>query len=184
MTSNIKSLANAPAELRTEFDASFAAREVEQRVVTVDVLAIRVADQGYALRLSEVRAVHAERKLVPVPAPTPELLGLVGIRGLVVPVYDLRLLLGHPAGPPPRWLAVVRAASAVGVAFDALEMHLRLPESDIILPSLADAKGGRYAAGSVLTATGPRPLLHLPSLLASITLGKPAVGAPEREGPR
>ena len=112
-------LASQLEELRAAFDRTFAFAEQDQAGAQyVDVLAIRVAEQGYALRLAEVLAVHAERKLVPVPSPAPELLGLVGLRGLVAPVYDLRRLLGHAAGPTPRWLALARGTSAIGFAFD------------------------------------------------------------------
>jgi len=185
MTTELKGLASKAAELRAAFDESFAASEREQGALAqVDVLAIRVADQRYALRLSEVQAVHADRTLVSVPAPAPELLGLVGLRGLVVPIYDLRLLLGYPAGPAPRWLALAQATSAIGFAFDALDAHLRVAASDIVMPSLSEAGSSSFAPGSVVTASGPRPLIHLPSLIESVTRGKPGQGAPQREGPR
>ena len=178
-------LARKAAELRVAFDSAFSASEQQQVVdAQVDVLAIRVAEQGYALRLAQVQAVHAERKLVPVPAPAPELLGLVGLRGLVVPVYDLRLLLGHPAGPAPRWLVLVRGTPAVCVAFEALEAHVRVPASDVVLPPRADVDAKSFGLGSVLIQGEPRPLLHLPALLDRIQRGQPAHPAPQREGPR
>lgn len=185
MTSELDGLSRKAAELRAAFDRSFAASEQERAAAAeVDILAIRVADQRYALRLSEVQAVHAERKLVPVPSPVPELLGLVGLRGLVAPIYDLRLLLGHPAGPVPRWLALAHATSAIGFAFDALEVHLRVSANDLVMPRVGDAGSHHFAPGSVVTASGPRPLIHLPSLIESVTRGKPGHGAPQREGPR
>jgi hypothetical protein len=131
-----------------------------------------------------VQAVHADRKLVPVPAPAPELLGLVGLRGTVAPIYDLRRLLGHAPGPLPRWLALARWTSAIGVAFDSLEAHLRVLIGDVVMPAAGEAGGKSFAPGSVITPSGPRPLLHLPPLLESVTHGKPAHGAPQREGPR
>jgi len=185
MTAELDGLHKKAIELRQAFDRSFAASEREQAATAeVDVLAIRVADQRYALRLSEVQAVHAERKLVSVPAPAPELLGLVGLRGLVAPIYDLRLLLGHAAGPAPRWLALARSTSVIGFAFDVLEAHLRVSANDIVMPNLGEAGGMSFAPGSVITASGPRPLIHLPSLIESVTRGKPGHGAPQREGPR
>jgi len=33
----------------------------------------------------------------------PELLGIMGFRGAMVPVYDLRALCGYAAGAAPRW---------------------------------------------------------------------------------
>jgi chemotaxis signal transduction protein len=89
-----RNLAHVAAELRETFDASFANAHAAEPPPELDLLEIRVAEHGYALRLSQVLALHADRKLVPVPGPRPELLGLVGMRGVVAPVYDLRLLLG------------------------------------------------------------------------------------------
>jgi hypothetical protein len=91
------------AELRAVFDHGFAAPPPPLAPPQLDLLAIRCADHGFALRLSEVVAVYTERKIVPVPSPVPELLGLVGVRGLVAPVYDLRSLLGYGTGAAPRW---------------------------------------------------------------------------------
>lgn len=178
-------MTNRAAELRAAFDRAFATSAHDQTAqLHVDVLLIRVADQGYALSLAEVQAVHADRKLVPVPGPAPELLGLVGLRGTVAPIYDLRTLLGHPAGPLPRWLALARWRSAIGVAFDALEAHLRVPVGDIVMVPPGETGGQRFAPGSVITPSGPRPLLHLPSLIESVTHANAAHGTPQREGPR
>lgn len=157
------------ARLRTAFDASFSAQRAPNAGAELDLLAIRVGGHGYALRLAEVLAVHAERELVPVPSPVPSLLGLIGVRGLVVPIYDLRLLLGYPAGPPPRWLCLARAASALGFAFEALEAHWRLPHESVVAGSELADNGQRFARGGVQTDAGPRPLLHLPSLIESVT---------------
>jgi len=177
-----KDLATAASELRAAFDQAFTADQLQSGERTVDVLAIRVAEQSYALRLAEVLAVHEGRKLVPVPTPAPALLGLVGLRGLVAPIYDLRLLLGHAAGHLPSWFVLVRSPSPIGVAFDALEGHLRLPESSLVSARSGD-NAGRFTPGSVLTPGGPRPLIHLPSLVESIARSKP-VSASEREEPR
>ena len=177
-------LETTAAKLRTTFDASFAAPQATGAGAHVDVLAIRVTGDGYALRLSEVRAVHAERHLTPVPSPHPALLGLVGVRGLVVPIYDLRLLLGYGAGPAPRWLALARAASPIGFAFEAFEAHWRLPLSAVVTETAGVGHGNRFAPGSVKTDTGPRPLLHLPSLIESVTKQARPSSERAREEPR
>ena len=169
MTDRAQELQTAAAKLRATFDAGFAVQQAAGAGAEVDMLAIRVAGHGYALRLSEVLAVHAERPLTPVPSPVPALLGLVGVRGLVVAIYDLRLLLGYGAGPAPRWLALARAASPIGFAFEAFEAHWRLPLGAVVTGMAGEDHGNRFARGSVKTDAGPRPLLHLPSLIESVT---------------
>jgi len=175
---------SAAAELRVAFDRSFAESQVPELARRLDLLAIRVGEHGYALRLSELLAVHAERHVVRVPGPAPELMGLVGLRGLVVPVYDLRLLLGYPAGATPRWLALARAASPFAVAFEALEAHLRVPERDVVAADASAAAPHRFARGSVSTAAGPRPLIHLPSLIEGVTRGTWRESTSERKESR
>ena len=168
MSTRESPLESAAAKLRTAFDASFSAERAPSAGAELDFLAIRVAGHGYALRLAEVLAVHAERELVRVPSPVPALLGLIGVRGLVVPIYDLRLLLGYAAGPPPRWLCLARAASPLGFAFEAFEAHLRLPLESVVAGSELAGNGQRFGRGNVRTDAGPRTLLHLPSLIASV----------------
>lgn len=181
MTVQDEGLAGAAAALRAAFDGSFAELQAADAASYTDLLAIRVGEHPYALRLSEVLAVHTDRKLVPVPGPRPELLGLVGLRGLVVPVYDLRQLLGYAAGPPPRWLAVARNGSPIAVAFEAFEAHLRVADSEVITAEAGATALHSFARGSIRTSSGPRPLIHLPSLIGSVTRGTGRASDPVRD---
>jgi purine-binding chemotaxis protein CheW len=157
------------ADLREAFDRSFAAPPPPAAPPQLDLLAIRCADHGFALPLSEVLAVYAERKIVAVPSPVPELLGLVGVRGLIAPVYDLRSLLGYGPGAAPRWLALVRAPEPFALGFELFEQHLRLPLADAF-SAATDAQGPHpFARGSVRLASGPRPLIDLTALFAAVT---------------
>jgi chemotaxis signal transduction protein len=135
----------------------------------------------YALRLSELLAIHVDRQLVPAQSPLPELLGLSGLRGLVVPVYDLRRLLGYPAGSAPRWLALVRAPAAFAVAFDQLEAHLRVPERALRSGLGAEPAPHSFARGSIETPEGPRSLIDLGALYEQVMKSLRRASAPERE---
>jgi chemotaxis signal transduction protein len=169
------------AELRAVFDHGFAAPPPPLAPPQLDLLAIRCADHGFALRLSEVVAVYTERKIVPVPSPVPELLGLVGVRGLVAPVYDLRSLLGYGTGAAPRWLALVRAAEPFAVGFESFEQHVRVRLEEVIAAT-ADTVGPHpFARGSVKLAAKPRPLLDLTVLFAAVAERRK--GASKREDP-
>ena len=169
------------ADLREAFDRGFAAPPPPAAPAQLDLLAIRCADHGFALPLSDVLAVYTERKIVAVPSPVPELIGLAGVRGLVAPVYDLRSLLGYGRGPAPRWLALVRAPEPFAVGFELFEQHLRLPLADVF-HGTADAQGPHpFARGSVRLASGPRPLIDLTVLFAAVTGRRKS--ALEREDP-
>lgn len=162
-------LARTVTELRAAFDRSFAEALAAEPPKLVDLLAVTVAEHRYVLRLSEIVAVHAERPIVPVPSSTPELLGLVGVRGQVVPVYDLGTLLGHGAGAAPRWLAQVRAATSFALGFEQLEAHLRVPLDDVVVPPPDAPSTQPFARGTVVTPAGPRPLIDLAALVTRLT---------------
>ena len=118
------------AELRRDFDRSFAEPPRVDTVVKDDLLAIRLGAQGFAMRLSEITGLFADKKVTRVPGASAALLGIAGFRGSIVPVYDLQSLLGHSGGQTPRWL-VIAAAAPVAFAFEAFEGQLRVsPEVD------------------------------------------------------
>jgi chemotaxis signal transduction protein len=176
-----RDLGQVASALRASFDASFAKAHAPEPPPELDLLEIRVADHGYALRLSQVLAVHAERKLVPVPGPRPELLGLTGVRGVVAPVYDLRLLLGYRVMTPPRFVAQVRAPAPFAVAFELFERHLRVAESDVTLGGGAANGAHPFAPGSVKSASGLLPLIDLLALFEDVTSKAGRRSALERE---
>ena len=113
--------ATAAARMRAEFDRGFALSPPVAGDAQEGYLAIRVGGDPCALRLADLLGVYVDRKVVPLPSSVPTLLGIASFRGALIPVHDLRLLLGYPARAGARWLVRVRAAAPVGLAFDALE---------------------------------------------------------------
>jgi len=125
--------------LRREFDGAFARAVRETADDSEDLLAVRVGGSPYALRVAELGGVSAGRRITPVPSSHAGLLGLVGIRGSLVPVFDLaRLLDEQQAGEVPRWIAWSQGDSPVGLAFATVEGHLRVPASALELGAAAE----------------------------------------------
>jgi chemotaxis signal transduction protein len=153
------------AELRHDFDRSFANPPAADSVAKEELLAIRMVAQGFALRLAEIAGLFADKKITHVPATNPALLGIVGFRGSIVPVYDLQSLLGHSAGQTPRWL-VLAAAAPVAFSFEAFEGQLRV-SPHAITPQKAPAKHG-FTKDFVRTESVLRPIIQLSSVLDAI----------------
>jgi chemotaxis signal transduction protein len=96
-------------ELRRAFDDSFALPALPQEVDQEDMLGIRVGSLQFAVRVNDLAGVHACRKIVALPESVEGLLGVVGLRGRLVAVYDLAELLGAEvlaAATPRRALTV------------------------------------------------------------------------------
>lgn len=158
----------AAAELRAEFDASFAAAPAE-RTGVVALLAIRVGSTPFALRLLEASGIMTVRQVVPVPSRRPELLGVVGLRGDVVPVYGLaRLVLRGDETEAPRWMVLAGTPDhqeRVAFAFGAFEGHL-MAAADELRP--AEPRAGDHVV-ALHQGVQVRPVLSLPSLVAAVT---------------
>jgi len=153
------------SELRQQFDQSFARAAGVEGPPQSDFLAVRVGGDPYAIRLSEVQSLHAERKLVRVPSLLPELLGLCGFRSVLTPVYDLAQLLGYPASKNARWLLLAQHASPIAFAFADFDAHLRVASERVSAP---EANGTAAIAGAVLNGENTLTLLHLPSVVEAI----------------
>jgi purine-binding chemotaxis protein CheW len=170
MTQLDKSIATIAASLRREFDRSFAAAPMTEIARVENFLAVRIGGDAYALRVTEIGGIYADRRIVPLSTPLPELLGLAGFRGQIVPVYDLSALLGYPARAAPRWLVLAQWRKAVALAFDAFEAQLMVsPERIVAAFNVEGMSNVRpHVRGAVQTDTAVRPIVHLPSVLDDI----------------
>lgn len=119
---------NRAAQLRHEFDHSFALPPPSAAADVVDLLAIRIAGDAFAIRVRDIIEIAAQRKIVPVPAAARDLLGLAGIRGAIVPVFGLASIFGY-AIEPVRWLVLCGAHDPIALAFSELEGHTRIAKS-------------------------------------------------------
>jgi chemotaxis signal transduction protein len=138
--------------------------------VAENILAIRVREDSYALRLAEVAGLVDGRTIVPLPSSLPALLGIVGVRGQVVPVYDLGYVLGYAsAASRPRWMVLLRQEEAVAVAFDAFEAQQRLATEvgETAGASVPESVASRYLAGIARTDR-LRPILNLAAVYEAV----------------
>jgi len=162
------------ARLRLEFDRAFSATPSAGADARIAYLAIQIGGDPFALLLSDLVGVHVDRKVVPVPASAPTLLGIASFRGALTPVHDLRLVLGYPARAPARWLVRVAGAQPAGLAFDALEGQFTVAGDTDASAGAADARAAahpRAAAhtrGVVQARDGLRPVIDVAAILATL----------------
>jgi chemotaxis signal transduction protein len=117
--------------MRREFDAAFA-EEVDLRPAdTVDLLSVAVDGRRVAVPVGDLAAVQLCPPLTPLPGADARLIGIAGVRGALVLVYDLGALLGGRRTEQRRFLALRRPDATAGIGFDSLEGYLRLPRSAV-----------------------------------------------------
>lgn len=154
------------AELRRAFDQSFAHAPIEPSADFEELLAIRVAGDPYAVRFRDVAGVCPMPNVLALPAETPGLLGIAGVRGAVVPVFGLAALLGHRHAPDaPKWTLLVGREEPLALAFHDLDGCVRVPR-----PSLhADARPARPHVAEVARLEAEvRAIISIPLVIAAI----------------
>ena len=162
---------NMAAHLRQAFDRTFALPTSGASPEVEDLLTIRVAGDPYAIRLLDIAEIITERRVVWVPAATPDLLGLAGIRGGIVPVFGLSSILGYDPDPgAPRWMIICGSEDPIALAFSDFEGYLRLPASALHADEnfRATREHAKYVSQIASTPDGVRAVISIPLIMATI----------------
>ncbi len=61
-------------------------------------LTFQVADEEYGIEINAVREIIGTLPITPVPGAPPEMLGVLNLRGKVIPVISMRARFGRPPG--------------------------------------------------------------------------------------
>jgi purine-binding chemotaxis protein CheW len=110
----------------------------EAEVESVQVLAFSVGGERYAVDVGAVFQVLEARGLSTLPAAPPWLLGAMVARTRVVPVLDLRQVLGLEGGGMSdlgKVIVVERDGEAFGIAAESLEGRLEVPKAGLAPPA-------------------------------------------------
>ncbi len=105
-----------------------------------NILLIRLADEIYGLPSAYVREVGRYRAFTPVPGAPPMIPGIISQRGVILPVVNLRLVLGMPT------VETTRSTRLVTVVYEEIDMAL-LVDSVIDLTALPEDAFGQPPAG-------------------------------------
>ena len=112
--------------------------EEEEREVYETWVEFRLAGELFALPVAAVREILRVREVTPVPHPPFPVIGVINLRGRVVPLLDLRARLALPAPPPDADSRIVLVESQkrrIGLLVDAVERVARLARGDMRPPT-------------------------------------------------
>jgi chemotaxis signal transduction protein len=158
------------AEMRRLFDESFAIAPAGNVTESEAMLAIAVEGEHFALRGREISGLSvSNEKIVPVPSRVPELLGLTGIRGVVVPVFSLPRLLGFDSlHGQTRWLVFCgEVQTPIALAFETMERLFEATGSDIFVREEPIGRH-RHVNATVSEGTTLRGVISIPTLVEYI----------------
>lgn len=172
MTAATSGLNDTVLALRQAFDLSFAQAPRTEVAQHERLLAIRMAGAPYAIRVAEIGGIYVDRRIMPLPTPLPQLLGVAGFRGQIAPVYDLASLCGYARAPSTRWLVLMRSAEPVALAFEGFDMHFSVASEHIAsmpdqgLPQHRDSRA--LFSEAARSDEIVRPIIRLQSVLQEI----------------
>jgi purine-binding chemotaxis protein CheW len=109
----------------------------EERQEVLSVLAFQVGGERYAVRIEAVDHVLEARGLASLPGAPPHVLGALVSRSRVVPVLDLRQLLGLEGGGMSdlsKVVVVEQGEESFGLAAEAVEGRKELPRTELSQP--------------------------------------------------
>ena len=103
----------------------------------IELLGFMLSDEQYALDILEIKEIVRLHAITPVPRSPRWLKGIVTLRGVIVPIFDLRSRLGLAEvepGAETRIVVVFRGEEFAGLIVDSITQVMRLPVDAIEPP--------------------------------------------------
>lgn len=135
-----------------------------------------ISGEMFAVPVIMLTEIIITQKIFPVPTTPPFVLGVINLRGTIVPIVDIRPTLSLPTQSAPGQIAVVKhGAMMLGIVVDTVSTVVSVLESSIQpMPAAQDtgSAGGRnrFLKGSIHQDFGVAALLDLERILNEIKL--------------
>jgi chemotaxis signal transduction protein len=153
------------SSLRHAFDVSFAAPLIAADDDLEDFLMARIGGDRHLIRLAEIAGLLKAEAIVDVLAAAPAFLGVVGVRGALVPVFDLAMVLGYEDRTAQRrWMILCGGEEPIALAFADFEGYRRLAKS-----ALHEEDGVARADRREIARVddGACPVINIPLIVAA-----------------
>ena len=145
------------------------------REATREVLVFVLGGEEYGVDILKVQEIRGYEKVTPLPAAPAYLKGVVNLRGVIVPVIDLRVKFGmaDPTYDSFTVVVILRiAARVIGVVVDAVSDVMRLAPGDVkAAPHLGTLLDASYLAGLATKDERMILLVDIEKFLSSGELG-------------
>jgi purine-binding chemotaxis protein CheW len=136
---------------------------------TNQFLTFTLAEQVYGVDLFRIQEIRGYTPATPIPNVKPHILGVMNLRGTVLPVVDLRVKFGLPAVVYDKFTVIVIAMVAdkmVGLLVDAVSDVLQVPQEEMReAPDFGPAVDIRFINGVFETKDHLAIALNLEKLL-------------------
>ena len=133
-----------------------------------ELIAFRIGDQEFCVNIMSVREIRGWTPATPMPHAPSYVLGVINLRGVVLPIVDMSLRLGmKPVEPTVRHVIIVAQVGpkVVGLLVDAVSDILTVTDDNMQpTPDIANEAEKAYARGILAIEGRMICLIELESL--------------------
>jgi len=144
----------------------------------LELLTFRLGDEHYGVDILKVQEIRSCEPITPIANTPPYVKGVINLRGMVVPIIDLRLRLNAGAGTFDTTTVVIilnLTAQVVGMIVDAVSDVAAVPAAAIKPPpGVAAGETAGYLAGVAPLDDRMLLLMDIERLMSA-----PAAGTPQ-----
>jgi purine-binding chemotaxis protein CheW len=115
-----------------------------------EYLAVRLAQEEYAIEIARVKEIIRPLAITWVPRALEYVIGVISLRGTVIPIFDLKRRLGfnvNEVGRYARIVVVTLGETLAGIMVDAVTEVVRLDPSEIEPPPMTVGAAGEHLKG-------------------------------------
>lgn len=124
----------------------------------MDIIAFKLHERDFCLETKSIREIRGWGKSTPVPHAPREVLGVLDLRGAVIPIIDLAVKLGmEPVGSSERSAIIVTEVSGdvVGLVVDGVSDLLSIDRGLVQpIPTTVHAEDAGFAHGMITHEIG------------------------------
>ncbi len=144
----------------------------------LSVCLFSIGGDAYAIPVELLNEIIVAPKIFPVPTTPSHVLGVINLRGNILPVVDIRPALSLPLQSVPDQIAIVKHGTiTLGIVVDSVSEVVGVPESSILaVPSDTEDQqkdGGnrsRFYMGIIHRETSKAALLNIERIFEEIKL--------------
>ena len=137
-----------------------------------ELITVIIGAQRFAIDIQLVREIRGWTTSTPLPKAPPYVLGVINLRGAVLPVLNLAARLGLPAsaaGPSSVVIVVDLVGRTVGLLVDAVSDIINVGEGEIQpAPVIGAAASKGLARGMITTDEGIITLIDMSGILPTV----------------
>jgi purine-binding chemotaxis protein CheW len=101
-------------------------------------IVFKIAEEEYSVDISQVKSIEQIQEITAIPQTSPSMLGVINIRGSILPLFDFRKLLGKDTKESDdltRIILVDSKEKTIGIVVDEANEVMEIPSDTIQYPS-------------------------------------------------